>query len=559
MKKVLTLIIVFYGVVFSVLLRAADAGSAVPRDSNFNNTGAYDSTRIEAQLLVNVKDDTDTIHFIRDNNDPRVITKTYVLKNVDAYAFRDFLRAMVQAKRVGNTNLQQTYPGNTSTFPPQATVSFPSLNTPNAQSGYTPVAQLGSNTAVECLKYVDGTGLLIVSAEEYRFRDSKNGIGLDTLVKMLDNPELGALNYGSQMFIYMPKFVPAANLMPLIENVGMNISDVTELWQGQDIVTSDSDLNWLIFDVSNYSCENISRLLKQYDQPIPQVRLKVKVYELYLENDDKIGIDFQSWKNNQGADFFSVGGRYRNNWAAVYGGGNGLLRSAGAERTSFYNFNPKWNTRYLDFLSASGKAEVLHSGELCIRNNCSGAFSRTTQLFYIDTSEPVAGAAASPDLGTGAYKLLSKIVDRLIETDDIPVGKGNKQLTQPSTGYGFTMTVNNASVNLRECRFNITLSNSSLIGFESNGTPRISQGNVITQDVSLPFGNGTFIIGGLNKKEIVKSRTGIPFLMEIPYLGYLFSSETSSVKTSSLIVAASCEWDSPQEKEVRNISPRYTR
>ena len=64
----------------------------VPRDSNFNNTGGYDGTRIEAQLMVNVKDDTNTIHFIRDNNDPRVVTKTYILKNSDPYQFPTHLR-----------------------------------------------------------------------------------------------------------------------------------------------------------------------------------------------------------------------------------------------------------------------------------------------------------------------------------------------------------------------------------------------------------------------------------------------------------------------------------
>ena len=141
----------------------------VPRDSNFNNTGGYDGTRIEAQLMVNVKDDTNTIHFIRDNNDPRVVTKTYILKNSDPYQFRDYLRQIVQSKRVGNTSLQQQYPGNTAA-PFAATVSTPVPNTPAAQPGYSPRVQLGSNTAVECLKYADGTGLLMVSAEEYRFK-----------------------------------------------------------------------------------------------------------------------------------------------------------------------------------------------------------------------------------------------------------------------------------------------------------------------------------------------------------------------------------------------------
>ena len=343
-----------------------------------------------------------------------------MLRHVDPYEFRDYLRQMVQSKRVGNTSLQQNYPGNTTTAPLTATVSSPELATPaNAQPGYNPPLQLGSNTAVECLKYADGTGLLFVSAEDYRFEDHENGMGIDSIVAMLDNPALGAINYGSQMFFYLPKFVPAQNLLPLIQNMGMNISDVTELWQGQDVVAIDPDLNWLIFDVSNYSCDNIAKMLALYDVPIPQVRLRIRVYELYSENDERMGIDFQSWKNNEGADLFSVGGRYRNNWAAVYNGG--LNRADGSERTSFYNFNPKWNTRYLDFLASRGKAKVLHTGELCVRNNTPAQLSRTTQIFYSDTSQPVNGAIEPgttidpsngtpfPDAGVGPYELLSSI------------------------------------------------------------------------------------------------------------------------------------------------------
>ncbi len=548
MKKIL-----FFAAAFlcSFALYAAVV-PGTPRDSNNGNTGGYDGTRVEAQLLLEVDKNTEVVHFIRDNNDPRVVTKTYVLKNLDAYAFRDYLRQMVQSKRVGNTSLVQSYPGNTTTFPVQAATTQSQLNTVSAQPGYNPQPQLGSNTAVECLKYVDGTGLLIVSAEEYRFKDSKNGMGIDTIVKMFDNPEMGPLGSGSQMFIYMPKFVPAVNLMPLIENVGMNVSDVTELWQGQDLVTADSDLNWLIFDVSNYSCENISNLLKKYDVPIPQVRLRIKVYELYAENDDRIGIDFQSWKNNEGADFFSVGGRYRNNWAAIYGGAGNLNRNYGSERSSFFNFNPKWNTRYLDFLTARSKAKIVHTGELCLRNNTSGSFSRTTKIFFADDSQELSGTQTTPDAGVGAYKLLSEILNQTVTTlsgEDIPVGKGKKQVISVSGEYGFTMSVNNVSVNLKECRFDVTLGNTSLIGFQSNGAPRISQGNVVNQNVSLPFaGNGTFVIGGLNKKEVVESSTGVPWLSDIPYLGYLFSSKSKSVKNSELIVVADCRWDAPADE-----------
>ena len=542
------------GILTAVAAAAAD-NPGVPRDSNFGNTGGYDPTRVEARLVVPVDERTKVVHFVRDNNDPRVVTKTYLLKNVDAYEFRDYLRQMVQSKRVGNATIQQAYPGNTAAQPVLATVSAPQLTSATAQPGYSPAVQLGSNTAVECLKFADGTGLLLVSAEDYRFRDQENGIGIDTLVATLDDPSMGGLSYGSQMYIYMPKFVPARNLEPLIQNLGMNISDVTELWQGADIVAYDPDLNWLIFDVSNYSCYNIAKMLSRFDVPIPQVRLKVKVYELDTENDDRIGLDFQSWKNNEGVDFFSLGGRYRDNWAAAYGGGWG--KHFGSERTSYFNFNPKWNSRYIDLLAAKGRAQVLHSGELLVRNNTSASFARTTQIFYIDASQAASGSQSSPDQGVGSYKWLSKIIDRVFAYgDDLAVGKGNQQITTKAAGYGFTMTVGNASVNLDETRFNITLSNTSLLGFQSNGTPRISSGNTVELEVSLPHGSkDSFVIGGLHKQEVIKSKTGIPWLCEIPILEYVFGTVSTSVKDTELIVVAQCEWDSPDDRpNLKNTS-----
>ena len=419
---------------------------------------------------------------------------------------------------------------------------------------------------MECLKYVDGTGLLIVSAEEYRFKDNPNGMGIDSIVAMLDKPELQNLGTGSQMFIYMPKFVPAVNLQSLIQNVGMNISDVTELWQGQDLVTVDDTLNWLIFDVSNYSCENIAKLLAKYDVPVPQVEISIKVYEIYSENDDRIGIDFQSWKNNEGTDFFSVGGRYRNNWAAIYGGAGNLNKVYGSERSSFYNFNPKWNTRYLDFLTAKGNAQIIHSGSLTLRNNSSGSFSRTTQIFFSDSSQPAGNAVLQPEMGTGAYELLSSLIGEVVKSKynredsaDIPVGKGSSLEVAVSTGYGFSMDFAEVVVGTKECRFEVTLQNSSLIGFLSNGAPRISRGNVVKQVVSLPFTekDSVFIIGGLNKKEVVESSTGVPWLSDIPLLGYLFSSKSKSVKNSELIVVASCRWAAPDDNPKSSMSRKY--
>jgi type II secretory pathway component GspD/PulD (secretin) len=76
--------------------------------------------------------------------------------------------------------------------------------------------------------------------------------------------------------------------------------------------------------------------------------------------------------------------------------------------------------------------------------------------------------------------------------------------------------------------------------------------------VSLPFsGDGFFVIGGLNKKEVSDSSTGIPWLSDIPILGYLFSSKSKSVKNSELIVVGQCNWSSPDDDTRSNMTKTY--
>ena len=105
-------------------------------------------------------------------------------------------------------------------------------------------------------------------------------------------------------------------------------------------------------------------MLQYYDQPILQAEIKFTVYEIYAENDGKIGADFQSWKNNDGADLLSAGGRYRSNWASTWAGG---IEQNGSNKTQFFNFNPKWNSKYLDFLVSKGKAKVKNSGNVLVK------------------------------------------------------------------------------------------------------------------------------------------------------------------------------------------------
>ena len=316
---------------------AVCAVSAINAMNAADPTADYGETAVRAEFRFNVKEDTDVVHIIKDNADPDVVTKTYVLKHADPYEIRSYLREIVQTRRVDE-----------------------------------------SDTGVQAIKYNDGTGIVMVSAEDYRFEDAENGQGIDSIIEMLDKPGVASVP-GTAVYVYQPKYRSAKELRKMLIAAGANVADdVTENVGGADLIRCDEGLNLLVFNTTQFSRKNIDTVLKEYDRPYPEVRAKITVYELYAENDAKLGIDFQAWKNNDGVDLFSTGGRFMKNFTSD---GSALVRRGGWSDTQYFNFNPKWNTKYIDFLTSKGKAKVLHSCELAVRSGVTAEIERTSQVF----------------------------------------------------------------------------------------------------------------------------------------------------------------------------------
>ncbi|MFA7232000.1 MAG: hypothetical protein WC071_12080, partial [Victivallaceae bacterium] len=538
-----------------------------PRSKNINPSTPYIPTQVQAQLRMNLDSATEQVHFIRDNNDPYVVTKTYLLKYADPYEIRPFILDAVKSRRVAD-----------------------------------------NNTSVECIKYNDGAGILIVSAEEYRFKDYKNGMSIDQIVNRLDKPSITSSS-GQTTFVYFPKYWGSRDLAQLVKNVGANImGDNVELEWGQDHIDYDSELNCLFMFIPRYSQKNIESMLKQYDTPTWEVEMKYSVYEIYAENDAKIGADFQAWKNNAGANIFSAGTRYRDNWSAMWDGG---VSKNGTSRTSYVNFNPKWNSRYLDFLASKGKAKVVTTGKLDIMNQAEGKIESRTNMFNFEGGEKIAdkmlinGAmVASGDFVVsstapavdGQYRILAvdskgtsidvgadfagkitvaRIVNEQITSYYMSIadGGGNfvkngrnigrtaqcfaftlEQTVTPTGGtpewvaqtewssaidlkiykdvqvetraaadsYGFSISLmpvicENSTI------VNINMINDSLTGWNSDGTPRITRNSEVNTKVMLSNKGNTFVIGGLEKQTIVSSVGGVPLLKDLPFFGWIFS------------------------------------
>jgi len=457
--------------------------------ANNNPTEGYGSSTVQTQIRVDVKDGEEAIHFVRGNSDPFVITKLYELKHANPYAIRGYLLNVVKGVQINQNPVH-----------------------------------------VDAVKFNDGHGVVLVSAEDYRFENNGKGESIDEIIAELDQPGMFYTS-GKARFIYFPKVNAAANLREMVKNVGSSGNDV-EFTHGVDNLIVDGGLNALFVAAPFWSWNAIKEQLDQYDKPMPEIRLSYQLLEISTENDDKLGVDFQSWKNNDGIDFFSAGGRYRNNWATTFAGG---INGSHSSRTDFFNFNPKWNTKYFDFLTSTGRAKVVTQGVITAKNRRKSEISVGSGLFY-EEEDPIEDTSINNGI----------VIDgkpKLPEGADLPLEHGNRQNTKASEGFKFNFEVT-PIVTGKASILPVKVSGVSLLGWNSDGTPRLSQSGFETE-IHLGYEARDFVIGGIKRKQIVRSVSGLPILKDIPILGWAFSTESESARETELVLSVHAELATP--------------
>ena len=557
-----------------------------PKSENNKPNGGYAPTSVQAQVKIDVKEGTKAVTVIRDNTDPYVITKPYIIRNADPYAVRSYLEAAVGAR---------------------------SVNTSPAQ--------------VMAVRYDDGTGVVLVSAEEYRFKDSKDGRGIDNIVQALDRKGLSYLP-DADAHIYFPRINRASGLRDMLQKVGSSELD-PEFAVSPGTILVDAEINALIVKAPAWEWAEMLEMLKKYDQPTPEVRISYRVLEIYAENDDRIGVDFQSWKNNDGVDLFSAGTLVRRNWGTFFTSG---LQNTDSNRTSYWNVNPKWNSRYLDLMTSIGKAKCLAEGTITAQNRKTSQLQVNSGFFYdrtfykagarnlTDATTEFVYTEPNPDtivresvtkmlsenklkqlyndLGVASYITPAGYTMRMMGTQtttftyfdaiakaldmDAATSAFSKYLTgyvkadgtatsgayyntnwnaanaHPGIIHGwlqYPMVVDGFQFNLvvtpiitgRATQVKFDLSSISLLGWNADGSARRSLSKSSTT-VQIGRDSQDFVIGGLRKSESVRATAGLPFFKDIPVLGRIFSTESESIKQSQLVLIAHVEYATPDDE-----------
>jgi len=339
------------------------------------------------------------------------------------------------------------------------------------------------------------------------------------------------------------------------------------------------------FDLANNSVQRwdepyrIAEYLHQgapvADIPINHVLLDVRIYEIDVSNDKKIGLDYIAWKNGPGRNLFELilagmdnRERFRN-VSSVFNPIFPRVINPGPEYLELVReftadqFSARANylltAAYVDFLASKGKAKVLAAAKVLAKSG-QGRNADSEPAFFEAVDDVVAlvspidpnvltGLGASPRrLRTPSGALVLDPATSLPVEDafgnpaftydgedvpvDIPLHDRTLELRMAGKTGIFVEII--PHVAMKAVELEIEAGVSSLAGYAPDGLPILSKRLVSTQVVA-PDG-APIVLGGLTRRDAIDQSQRMPILGKIPIVGYLAGGETGARRETQVLI-----------------------
>jgi general secretion pathway protein D len=283
-----------------------------------------------------------------------------------------------------------------------------------------------------------------------------------------------------------------------------------QLFAGHTKIVPDERSNSLLVFANKQDMVTIKKIIDQLDTVLAQVIIETIIMEVSLDDSRNIGFSYVQNQPSQPGHYFSGIGAINN--GALLNNAN-FLTAAGTNAGSgppggfsyFGNFGNDFQAT-LTAIATDGRVKVL---------SCP----------HIQTSH---GVPASIRIGDNVPMVTGTYFGGLN-------GTANSQYQQTFVGIGLDVTpwINSEGLVVMKITQDI----------QQLGTPTTIDGNSVPQttqryaDATVSVRDReTIVLGGFISSSTTKSRSGVPFLKDIPGLGVLFSSTADSNKRVELVV-----------------------
>lgn len=307
-----------------------------------------------------------------------------------------------------------------------------------------------------------------------------------------------------------------------ISGVGMNGGLANTQSQDQGYSSKDGSIrigsvsgnNQLLVRARPAQWQEILGVIKQLDTPPLQVQIETKVFEVDLKGDLELGVQWYlqglagtKTTTSSSGTTYEPGNPFAHRMIGLGGGAGSNSTNTYSGQPFFYSFlssNGKFQVA-VNALESSSNTKMLSAPSLVVLNN---------QVAHIQVGDQVpVNQTYYTGLGTGTGTTVG-------EVQYIPTGIILD--VQPRVNPGGFIYLN------------IDQQVSATGAQNAQGNYTISQRQIATQ---LGVQNGqTVLLGGLIQQQNVSSKSGVPWLSDIPVLGKLFGSNSKTKDRTELIV-----------------------
>lgn len=274
------------------------------------------------------------------------------------------------------------------------------------------------------------------------------------------------------------------------------------------VVLGDVETNALFCFDSPSGSDYLARYLEEYlDTPTPVVNLNVTIYEVVLNNDGTLGLDYEDFKNGPYQGMLVGVASYTRVDGYEYDDASGVLEDSAEgyrqSRSSASIIDIQFPSAYLDFLVEKGKARVMTETQLATSS------MKPAQLF---TGEQILFYQENMNRDTW-----TRTVNGAISAQDVGVD------------ITFTPVIGSEMIEL-DTDVRVT----SLNGFTEAGNPIINTREAET--VATVADGGEVVLGGMVRERVSESTYKVPVLGSLPLVGWLFGGETQINQKSMLVM-----------------------
>lgn len=262
-------------------------------------------------------------------------------------------------------------------------------------------------------------------------------------------------------------------------------------------VTADPNTNTIIVIAEPAVQQLYEQLIRAMDKRRPQVLIEATIVTVDTSDNFELGVELGSAFGTDHAITFSSFG------LSVPDATTGQLAIAPGTGFNGTLINSKVASAVIRALAQSSRARVQSAPRILVNDNASGQLQSVAE-------QPFTSVNASNTVSTTSFAGYAE------------------------AGTQITVTPHISEADYLQLDYDVTLSSFTSPG-TVNGVPPSRQRDAVNSRVTIPDGT-TIIVGGLNRRNFLRTKDSVPLLGDIPVLEYLFSHNIIQNRETTLFV-----------------------